>query len=85
MVMNDTNNNGKVNQVVAVFSEALLTTTAVANWTLTNVPSGGTLAHRGALLDHHDGDTDHHGGHRHRRHRRRGLQDRARSFGDRRS
>ena len=44
MVMQDTNGNGKVDQVKATFSEALASSTATAPWTLTNVPSGGALS-----------------------------------------
>jgi hypothetical protein len=40
----DTNKNGKVDRVVATYSETLATTTATAPWTLTNVPSAGTLS-----------------------------------------
>jgi hypothetical protein len=41
----DNNGNGKVDRVTATFSEPLLAYTAGnAPWTLTNVPSGGTLA-----------------------------------------
>lgn len=36
--------NGKVDQVVATFSEALVSTTATAPWSLANVPSAGTLS-----------------------------------------
>ncbi len=43
--MQDTNTNGKVDHVVAVFSETLTAYTAgTTPWTLANVPSGGTLA-----------------------------------------
>jgi predicted alpha/beta-hydrolase family hydrolase len=43
--MNDTNANGRVDQVAMVFSEALAAYTAgTAPWTLTNVPSGGVLS-----------------------------------------
>lgn len=42
--MLDTNNNGRVDQVKATFSETLASSTATAPWTMTNVPSGGTLA-----------------------------------------
>ncbi len=43
--MLDTNGNGKVDRVTAVFSETLAAYTAgTAPWTLANVPSGGTLA-----------------------------------------
>ncbi|GAH34578.1 unnamed protein product, partial [marine sediment metagenome] len=42
--MFDTDFDGKVNQVQATFSETLAGSTATAPWTLTNVPSGGTLA-----------------------------------------
>lgn len=41
----DSNGNGKVDRVTVVFSETLQTYTAgVTPWTLTNTPSGGTLA-----------------------------------------
>lgn len=41
----DNNGNGKVDRVTALFSETLQTyTAATAPWTLTNVPSGGTLS-----------------------------------------
>ena len=43
--MQDTNANGKVDRVVAGFSETLAAYTAgTAPWTLANIPSGGTLA-----------------------------------------
>lgn len=43
--MKDGNANGRVDQVVATFSEALAPYSAgTAPWTLTNVPSGGTLS-----------------------------------------
>ena len=44
MVMQDTNANGKVDQVAVTFSETLASSTDTAPWTLANVPSGGTLA-----------------------------------------
>jgi hypothetical protein len=44
MVMQDTNSNGKIDHVVVTFSGALASSTATAPWTLTNVPSGGSLA-----------------------------------------
>lgn len=45
LTMRDNNNNGKVDRVVAVFSEPLLTYSAgTAPWALTNVPSNGTLS-----------------------------------------
>jgi hypothetical protein len=44
MLMQDTNNNGKVDHVVATFNETLATSTLTTNWTLANVPSGGTLS-----------------------------------------
>ena len=45
IVMNDANVNGKVDKVVATFTEALPTYAGtVAPWTLTAVPSGGSLA-----------------------------------------
>ncbi|MFL5884555.1 MAG: hypothetical protein ACJ77M_05755 [Thermoleophilaceae bacterium] len=43
MVMQDTNNNGKVDHVVATFNDNLQTTTATAPWTLTSAPGGATL------------------------------------------
>ncbi len=43
--MNDANSNGKVDQVTATFTESLSTySAATAPWTLSAVPSGGTLA-----------------------------------------
>lgn len=43
--MRDSNANGKVDRVVATFSESLASYTAgTAPWTLANVPSAGTLA-----------------------------------------
>jgi hypothetical protein len=43
--MNDTNANGRVDQVTLAFSEPLAAYTAgTTPWTLTNVPSGGTLS-----------------------------------------
>ena len=45
MTMRDSNSNGKVDRVTAVFSETLAAYSAgTAPWTLANVPSGGTLA-----------------------------------------
>ncbi len=45
LVMQDSNTNGKVDRVVATFSETLAAYSAgTAPWTLANVPSGGTLA-----------------------------------------
>jgi hypothetical protein len=45
MQMGDVNGNGKVDQVTVVFDDTLAAYTAgVASWTLTNVPSGGSLA-----------------------------------------
>ncbi|MEA2221670.1 MAG: hypothetical protein QOH83_46, partial [Solirubrobacteraceae bacterium] len=41
--MVDSDANGKVDEVRATFDEPLATSTATAPWTLTNVPSGGTL------------------------------------------
>lgn len=42
--MLDTNTNGKVNRVTATFDEPLATSTSTTPWTLTGVPSGGSLA-----------------------------------------
>ncbi len=42
--MLDSDADGKVDRVVATFSEALQSSTATAPWTLTAVPSAGTLA-----------------------------------------
>ena len=42
--MQDVNANGRVDRVQATFSETLAASTDTAPWTLTNVPSGGTLA-----------------------------------------
>jgi hypothetical protein len=45
MVMNDTNANGKIDQISLTFSEPLAAYTAgTTPWTLANTPSGGTLA-----------------------------------------
>ena len=44
LVMQDVNANGRVDRVQATFSETLAASTDTAPWTLTNVPSGGTLA-----------------------------------------
>ncbi len=45
LVMQDTNTNGKVDHAVATFSEALAAYSAgTAPWTLSNVPSAGSLA-----------------------------------------
>ncbi len=45
LVMQDVNTNGKVDRVVATFSETLAAYSAgTAPWTLSNVPSGGTLS-----------------------------------------
>ena len=41
--MRDVDANGKVDRVLATFSESLQPSTDTAPWTLTNVPSGGTL------------------------------------------
>ena len=42
--MFDTNGNGKVDEVLATFDEALESSTATEPWTLANVPSGGSLS-----------------------------------------
>src|SRR5205814_7372061 len=42
--MLDTDHNGKVDQVQATFDETLVSSTATAPWTLTGVPSGGSLS-----------------------------------------
>ncbi|MCW3016576.1 MAG: Fibronectin type domain protein [Solirubrobacterales bacterium] len=42
--MLDSNDNGKIDRVVATFNETLVASTATAPWTLANVPSGGSLA-----------------------------------------
>jgi len=42
--MFDTNGNGKIDQVKATFDETLVSTSNTAQWTLANVPSGGTLS-----------------------------------------
>jgi hypothetical protein len=42
--MRDGNTNGRIDTIVAVFSESLALTTATAPWTLTDVPSGGALS-----------------------------------------
>ena len=45
LAMQDVNTNGKVDRVVATFSETLAAYSAgTAPWTLANVPSGGTLS-----------------------------------------
>jgi hypothetical protein len=44
LVMQDIDADGKVDTVVATFNETLASSTATAPWTLTNVPSGGTLS-----------------------------------------
>jgi hypothetical protein len=46
MVMKDTNGNGKVDQVVATFDKTLgsCSSPCTTGWTLSNVPSGGTLS-----------------------------------------
>jgi hypothetical protein len=45
MVMKDTNGNGKVDQVVATFDKTLgsCSSPCTTGWTLTNVPSGGSI------------------------------------------
>ena len=43
LVMQDVNANGRVDRVQATFSETLAASTDTAPWTLTNVPSSGTL------------------------------------------
>jgi hypothetical protein len=42
--MLDTDTDGKVNRVTAAFSENLASSSATTPWTLTNVPSGGSLS-----------------------------------------
>jgi hypothetical protein len=42
--MFDTNGNGKIDQVKATFDETLASTTNTGQWTLANVPSGGSLS-----------------------------------------
>ena len=42
--MFDTNTNGRVDRVVATFSEPLQASTSTAGWSLANVPSNGTLS-----------------------------------------
>lgn len=46
MTMKDTNNNGKIDQVVATFDKALGACTApcTSGWSLSNVPSGGVIS-----------------------------------------
>ncbi len=45
MQMRDVNGNGKVDQVTVVFDDTLAAYSAgIAPWTLTNVPSGGSLS-----------------------------------------
>ncbi len=44
LAMKDTDGNGKIDQATASFSEPLAPSTDTAPWTLTNVPSAGTLA-----------------------------------------
>ena len=44
MQMLDTNTNGKIDRVTVTFSETLASSTLTSQWTLANVPSGGTLA-----------------------------------------
>ena len=44
LLMRDVDQNGKVDRVLATFSETLASSTDTAPWTLTAVPSGGTLA-----------------------------------------
>ena len=44
LLMRDIDANGKVDRVLATFSEPLQPSTDTAPWTLTNVPSGGTLS-----------------------------------------
>lgn len=44
VAMLDTNANGKVDRVTATFDEALASMTATTPWTLTGVPSAGSLA-----------------------------------------
>jgi type II secretory pathway pseudopilin PulG len=46
MVMKDTNNNGKIDHVVATFDKTLgsCTSPCTTGWTLSNVPSSGTLS-----------------------------------------
>ena len=62
MTMLDTNANGKVDRVSAVFSETLASYTAVTSppWTLANVPSSGTLCD--ASTSRRDRDADDHRG-----------------------
>ncbi len=44
MTMTDTNTNGRVDHVAAVFSETLVSTTLTTQWALANTPSAGSLA-----------------------------------------
>ena len=51
--MLDTNADGKVNSIRATFNESVASTTLKTNWTLTGVPSGGSLssvARSGAIV-----------------------------------
>ena len=43
LVMLDSNGNGKVDHVQATFNETIQTSTATSPWSLTSVPSSGTL------------------------------------------
>ncbi len=43
MEMQDDDNDGRIDEVVVTFDQTLVSSTATAPWTLTNVPSGGTL------------------------------------------
>ncbi len=59
--MFDSDANGKVDEVKATFSETLEASNATAPWTLTNVPSDGTLgavstSGTGATLSINEGD-----------------------------
>ena len=44
LVMRDVDGNGKVDRVLATFSETLVASSDTAPWTLTAVPSAGSLA-----------------------------------------
>ena len=72
LAMKDIDGNGKIDHVTASFSEPLAASTDTTPWTLTNVPSAGTLAAVSTVRHHRH--PDHQRRRRRRQHRRRHLQ-----------
>ncbi len=75
LVMKDIDGNGKVDQVSVTFSEPLAASTDTTPWTLTTVPSAGTLPPSRPPARRHPDPQRRRG---RREHRRRHLQDRPR-------